>query len=89
MYRVRFIQDSEDFRPVYWPIKYPYWCTGYDNKGGAIMVAYVDDEKHLKSMWPKAKKINLGKKTDSFIFTELFTKPEWFQEPTENKEATQ
>lgn len=45
MIRVRFylkFNDCDgDYRPIRWPIKYPYWCTGETNDVFTI-IAYTD-----------------------------------------------
>lgn len=55
MLRVRFYIDFEDcdndYRPVVWPIKYPYWCIG-ENESSFVLVAYVDSEEEFYKQWP-------------------------------------
>jgi len=51
MLRCRFYVNQEevenDYRPVSWPIKYPYWCSG-ESETDFILIAYVDSiEKDL------------------------------------------
>lgn len=41
MIRARFMTTSSDYRPVVWPIRHPYWCTGYCD-GMSVIVAYAD-----------------------------------------------
>lgn len=45
MLRIRFTVDINevegDYRPIKWPIKYPYWCSGENDKD-FILIAYVD-----------------------------------------------
>ena len=65
MIRARFyIKKSDcgnDYRPVKWPIKYPYWCSG-ESDDSFILVAYAEDEDSIKELWP-------GKIIDSgFVF---------------------
>lgn len=59
MIRSRFKVNAEDPRPVHWPIKHPYWCTGYDadedDQEYAILVAYADDEDEILRNWPDAR----------------------------------
>ena len=77
--RARFKQPTADYRPIIWPIKYPYWCSGTGD-GYAILVAYVDSVEHLKEMWPEAMDI----KTDDvseITFTSRFRQPEWYTPP--------
>jgi hypothetical protein len=80
MLRVRFTVNAEDYRPVVWPIKHPYWCSGYHgDDSGAILVAYVDDIEQLKQQWPEAKDIDVMEETNSYTFTDRFAKPDWFK----------
>ena len=77
MYRARFHVHHDDYRPVIWPIKHPYWCTGF-GEGYNIVVAYVDNEKQLLEQWPEADEIDLGSPVEEYIFTDRFKKPDWF-----------
>ena len=79
MIRARFKVSSEDYRPVNWPIKHPYWCTGYDGDGVcATIVAYADDEAEVLRNWPEATGIDAEECTE-YVFTERFPKPDWFK----------
>lgn len=78
MIRARFATDPKDFRPVHWPIKHPYWCTGYTEKN-SIVVAYADDIHEIFHNWPDADQIETTEAED-YIFTSRFPKPEWFKE---------
>jgi hypothetical protein len=75
MIRVRFKTDSEDYRPVNWPIKHPYWCTG-SGDGYSILVAYADDEAEILSNWPEALDIDVDD-VDVYEFSSRFPKPDW------------
>jgi hypothetical protein len=77
--RVRFLANRNDYRPVKWPIKHPYWCTGYDDKH-AIVVAYADNIEYIKEHWPEAVDID-ATEVKGYSFTSRFPKPEWFTEP--------
>lgn len=78
MLRVRFhIQDS-DYRPVVWPIKYPYWCTGYGDNY-TILVAFVDSIDQLFMLWPDASNIN-EQEVEKPTFSDRFPKPDWYDE---------
>lgn len=65
MIRARFyIKKSDcgnDYRPVKWPIKYPYWCSG-ESDDSFILVAYAEDEDSIKELWPEAYDINVLEK---------------------------
>lgn len=51
MIRARFFVEKKkcdgDYRPLIWPIQYPYWCTG-ENDIFFILVAYVNDMNDIK-----------------------------------------
>jgi hypothetical protein len=55
MIRARFyIKKSDcgnDYRPVKWPIKYPYWCSA-ESSNSFVLVAYAEDEDSIKELWP-------------------------------------
>jgi hypothetical protein len=74
MIKVRFKTDSEDYRPVNWPIKHPYWCTG-SGDGYSIIVAYADDEAEILSNWPEAFDIDTDA-AEEYIFSSRFPKPD-------------
>lgn len=79
MLRVRFYSDAPDWAPVNWPIKHPYWCTGYSYRGDeeyAVIVAYADDLEYIKTNWPEATEIETVE-VDGYIFTSRFPRPEW------------
>lgn len=91
MLRVRFHVDYNechgDYRPVIWPINYPYWCTGetlneYFSTKEFILVAYVDSMKDLKRQWPEAQGIDFADPVDSIVFTDRFPQPDWYQPET-------
>lgn len=85
MIRARFRCNPDDYRPVNWPVKHPYWCTGYggfdknDEPSFATMVAYADDEAEIKRNWPDATDIESEERTE-YQFTGRFPKPAWFKE---------
>lgn len=76
MIRARFKTDPDDFRPVNWPIRHPYWCTGYGDEY-SIVVAYADDEAEILHNWPDATDIE-SEPRDGYTFADRFPKPEWF-----------
>jgi hypothetical protein len=78
MIRARFKANEDDPRPVLWPVKHPYWCTGYGD-GYSILVTYADDEAEVLRNWPEATDID-AEPADSYTFTSRFPKPEWFNE---------
>ena len=79
MIRVRFKANPGDGRPVAWPIKHPYWITGYGDDYSTI-VAYADDEAEVLRLWPEAYDIDAEQAVD-YLFTARFPKPIWFDGP--------
>ena len=82
MIRARFyIKKSDcgnDYRPVKWPIKYPYWCSA-ESDNSFVLVAYAEDEDSIKELWPEAYDINVLEKDTEIRFTLRFPKPEWYE----------
>ena len=76
MIRARFKANLEDSRPVNWPIKHPFWETGFDDEN-SIVVAYADDEAEILENWPEAEDIEYTEETE-YSFTDRFPKPDWF-----------
>lgn len=74
--RCRFKANEDDYRPVNWPVKHPYWCTGY-GEGYSIIVAYANSKAEIKRNWPEARDIDVTE-VDGYSFTDRFPKPEWF-----------
>jgi len=80
MIRCRFKVPDEDYRPIRWPVKHPYWCTGTDSKGRSVLVAYADDEDEIMRNWPDAQDLDTHEENAEYVFTSRFPKPEWFKE---------
>ena len=82
MIRARFFVNGDDYRPVRWPIKHPYWCSGYEAHGleRAVIVAYADDEAEILCNWPDAQDIHMVTEASTYEFTDRFPEPEWFTE---------
>lgn len=82
--RVRFQANASDYRSIEWPVKHPYWCTGYGNNAGgeyAVVVAYVEDEADIKRCWPEAADIQIMDTDEpTYIFTSRFQPPDWIVE---------
>lgn len=76
MLRARFNANENDPRPVNWPVKHPYWHTGYGD-GYSTVVAYADDEAEILRNWPEATEIE-SEPADEYKFTARFKKPDWF-----------
>lgn len=69
---------GNDYRPVKWPIKYPYWCSA-ESSNSFVLVAYAEDEDSIKELWPEAYDINVLEKDTEIRFTLRFPKPEWYE----------
>lgn len=78
MIRARFKVNGEDYRPVTWPIKHPYWCTGWSGDR-SVLVAYADDEAEILRLWLDAEEIDAMPATE-YQFTSRFPRPAWWQE---------
>lgn len=80
MIRARFYLPVDDYRPVNWPIKHPYWCSGETGNGVNIIVAYADDIDEIVSNWPEAVNIDVMESdAREYKFTDRFPRPEWFK----------
>lgn len=80
MLRVRFKADYDDYRPVKWPVKHPYWCTGYACDGShSIVVSYADNIDYIYKNWPETKDLDI-EECKEYFFNSRFPKPDWFQE---------
>lgn len=80
MLRCRFMANGEDYRPIKWPVKHPYWCSGYGDDY-SIVISYADDEDYILEHWPEAEDIESTECTE-YTFTDRFPKPTWFVEAT-------
>ena len=78
MLRVRFKANLDDSRPINWPVKHPFWETGFTDEH-AIVVSYADDESYILKNWPEAEELDV-EEVDGYLFTDRFPKPEWFKE---------
>lgn len=76
IFRARFHANEDDFRSLNWPVKYPYWCSGYGD-GYSIVIAYVESEEEILKNWPEATHIDIDER-DKITFTARFKKPDWF-----------
>lgn len=82
MIKVRFKVPGGDFRPIIWPIRHPYWCTGYGPDIAAeyaINVAYVEDITELLLFWPDAFNIDIIEYKTTIKFSGRFRKPDWYK----------
>lgn len=72
----RFHANPNDYRPVNWPVKHPYWCTGH-GEDYSVIVAYADNLEELLTNWPEATMIDSFEHKE-YEFTSRFPKPKWF-----------
>lgn len=77
MIRARFKEN--DKRPLQWPVRYPYWCTGYDSDNKPIIVGYFKDEEEIFKYWPEAQDIDAESVTE-IVYTDRFPKPDWYKD---------
>lgn len=78
MIRARFHANLDDYRPIVWPIKHPYWCSGY-GQDYSVIVSYADDIDEIYKLWPEVSDITYDE-VSSYEFSGRFPKPEWFNE---------
>ena len=76
MLRIRFKANPDDYRPVNWPVKHPYWCSG-EGEDYSIVISYADDTKYILENWPEAKDLEI-EEANAYVFTDRFPKPKWF-----------
>lgn len=76
MIRARFTSNSDDARPINWPVKHPFWFTGYGENNTTI-VAYVDNMSELLANWPEAENIDY-EEAEEYVFSSRFVCPTWF-----------
>lgn len=75
---IRFKDCNGDYRPIKWPIKYPYWCTGESNDSFTL-IAYADSMEQITGLWPEAYDIEI-KEVDEIKFSDRLRKPEWYND---------
>ena len=83
MYRFRFKLSKsathEDYRPVLWPIKNPYWCSG-ESSTHFTMVAFAESRDDILRPWPEAEDIEASELYEAPVFTSRFPAPLWYIE---------
>ena len=81
MKRFRFYLDKEacgyDYRPVVWPIRHPYWCSG-ENADSFILIAYAESEDEIRSQWPEVEDLDFVEDVKEITFSSRFPKPDWY-----------
>ena len=56
---IKFKDCGNDYRPVKWPIKYPYWCTG-ESVDSFVIVAYAENVEQIKDFQNRSGTININ-----------------------------
>ena len=74
-YRIRFKCNPDDYRPIKWPVKHPYWCSGF-SETHSIVISYAGDEAYIYEHWPEASDLEIQER-NSYTFTDRFEEPEW------------
>ncbi len=75
--KVRFKTKSvEDYRPLKFNAKYPWWCSG-EGDDYAIIIAWLPVEENLLDYWDDAYSID-SEEYEDIEFTDRFSKPSWF-----------
>lgn len=77
-FKIKFDDCGNDYRPVVWPIKHPYWCTG-EGDDHYVLLAYVDSQDILAHQWPEAYDLEI-EEVDKIEYTSRFKKPDWYEE---------
>ena len=81
MKRFRFYLDKEacgyDYRPVVWPIRHPYWCSG-ENADSFILIAYAESEDEIRSQWPEVEDFDFVEDVEGITVSSRFPKPDWY-----------
>lgn len=78
MLRVRFHANYDDPRPISWPVKHPFWITGYaGDESYSTVVSYADNLDYILTNWPEADNID-SQEVDKYEFSGRFPKPDWF-----------
>ena len=78
MIKVRFKANYQDSRPINWPVKHPFWETGYAvDESYSTVISYADTLDYITENWPEAADLEVEQVTE-YTFTERFPKPDWF-----------
>ena len=68
----------DDYRPLKFNPKYPWWCTGHGDNHVTI-VAYLPIAEDLLVYWDDAYSVSSTVETE-LVFTDRFPKPKYFEE---------
>lgn len=77
--RYRFKTRSvEDYRPLVFNPKFPWWCSG-ENEETAIIIAYLPETEDLLKYWDDAEDTEFTEE-EKIEFSGRFPKPQYFEE---------
>lgn len=79
--RYRFYTRSvEDYRPLIFNKKFPWWCSGEAMDGStATIIAWLPEDEDLSKYWDDAEDVTVTEH-EKIEFTSRFPKPEHFEE---------
>ena len=79
--RYRFFTYAvDDYRPLVFNPKYPWWCSGYGGDGDeehSVIIAYLPKDEDLLKYWDDAFNIEFTEE-DEITFSSRFEKPDYF-----------
>lgn len=68
----------DDYRPLIFNRKYPWWCSGHKfEPEAAIIIAYLPKGENLLKYWDDAFNID-EEEVDEITFSDRFPKPRYF-----------
>lgn len=78
--RYRFETRSvDDYRPIVFNQKYPWWCSGYAGDGSTVaIIAYLPVDEDLAKYWDDAENISYSDH-EKIEFSGRFPKPDYYQ----------
>lgn len=76
--RYRFKTNAEDYRPIIFNPKYPWWCSGHGDNN-SVIIAYLPETEDLEQYWNDAFDTEFTEERE-IVFTDRFPKPAYFIE---------
>lgn len=73
-----YTRSINDYRPLIFDDRYPWWCSGYSDFE-AVIIAYLPDGEDVLKYWDDAR-IDVVQDRNSITFTDRFPKPNWYKE---------
>jgi len=70
--------SNDDYRPLIFNPKYPWWCSGRNNIG-VIIIAFLPEDEDLFKYWDDATNVEY-EDCEKITFSNRFQKPYWFEE---------